>query len=375
MSILEGLYGLVGYLVPFLFVLLVVVFVHELGHFVVARLCGVKVKAFSIGFGPEIFAFVDRKGTRWRLAAIPLGGYVKFIDDMNAASAQTGAPRVPLSPEDEAGRFQTKSIARRAAIVAAGPAANFLLAIAIFAFFFMSYGQPVYPPLVGSVMPDSAAAEAGFEEGDLIVAIEGSPISDFGEIQRVVGASATDTLRFSVERAGETIELLASPKWQTMDDRFGNEIRVGLLGITRTGEMTLKHYGPLEAVGAGAAQTWYILERSLDYLRNVVLGVEPADQLGGPIRVAQISGQVATLGFAALVNLAAVMSVSIGMINLFPVPMLDGGHLMFYAVEAVRGRPLSERAQGVGFQIGMTLVLALMLFATWNDIMRWTGVG
>ncbi len=377
MEILGGVNGLFGYLLPFLFVLLVVVFVHELGHFAVARWCGVKVKAFSIGFGPELLSYVDKKGTRWRLAAIPLGGYVRFVDDLNPASAQTGEAAPEVSPEDEDGRFQTKSLGARAAIVAAGPAANFLLAILVFAVFFYSYGQTVHPPVVGRVIENSAAAQAGFEPGDLIVSIAGKPIEDFSDIQRVVSASADETMTFVVDRAGRTLSLEATPRWDEIEDGFGNKMRLGLLGIAREGtdDVVVKTFGPVEALGAGVGQTWYIIERSLGYLFNVVRGTESADQLGGPIRVAQISGQMATLGFSALVNLAAVMSVSIGLINLFPIPMLDGGHLMFYAYEALRGRPLSPRLQGVGLQIGMTIVLAMMIFATWNDIARWVGVG
>ncbi|SON54942.1 Metalloprotease MmpA [Hartmannibacter diazotrophicus] len=377
MNVVLGLYnGLIGTIVPFLFVLLVVVFFHELGHFLVARWCGVKVKAFSIGFGPELFGFNDSKGTRWRLAAIPLGGYVKFVDDLNPASAPTGETPVQLAPEDEAGRFQTKSIGRRAAIVAAGPIANFLLAIAIFTVFFMAYGKMVFPPEVGAVMPDSAAAEAGFQPGDQIVSIDGSKIRIFEDIQRVVSTSANETLTFGIERNGRSITLQAAPQWQELDDGFGNKMRIGLLGIKPVEDSAqLERFDLFSAVGEATFRCYDIMSRSLGYIANVVRGIEKPDQLGGPIRVAQISGEVATLGFAALVNLAAVLSVSIGLINLFPIPLLDGGHLMFYALEALRGRPLSERAQGLGFQIGLAIVLAMMLFATWNDIARGINIG
>ncbi|MBH0239673.1 RIP metalloprotease RseP [Methylobrevis albus] len=373
MSIVEGLGSTVfGYLLPFLFVLTIVVFVHELGHFVVARLCGVKVRTFSIGFGPELFGFDDRHGTRWRLAAIPLGGYVKFIDDADASSAGGRADGAPFVD----GEFRSKSVGRRAAIVAAGPIANFLLAIVIFALFFSLVGRSVLPPRVDEVMPDSPAAAAGFQVGDIITEVDGRPIDDFSELQRAVNASGNVTLAVSVDRGGERVVLSATPQWRDQTDQFGNVVRLAVLGITHNREnVEVVKLGPIDAVAAGVSETGYIISRTLGYLRNVVIGEEPADQIGGPIRVAQFSGQMASIGFVALINLAAMLSVSIGLINLFPVPLLDGGHLMFYAVEALRGRPLSERTQGIGFRIGMTIVLMLMVFATWNDITQLVSRG
>ncbi|HVY43537.1 MAG TPA: RIP metalloprotease RseP [Hyphomicrobiaceae bacterium] len=368
-------------LVPFLFVLTVVVFIHELGHFLVARWNGVSIQAFSIGFGREIWGFNDRHGTRWRLAWIPLGGYVKFIDDENGASAPSREAFERLSAQDRAGAFQSKTLGQRAAVVAAGPIANFLLAITIFASIFYLVGVPVTEPRVDEVMPGGAAEAAGFKAGDLIVSIDGEPIESFNDMQRIVGANADTELTFVVERGGSRITLKATPGRRELTDRFGNKMRVGVIGIkraTKPQDWEYRHYGPLEAVWLGVKETHFIVAKTIGYVRDVALGREAADQLGGPIRIAEVSGQVASAGFVPLLNLTAVLSVSIGLINLFPIPLLDGGHLLFYALEAVRRRPLSERAQEIGFRIGLTLVLMLMIYATFNDlpiVRRWIGLG
>lgn len=368
MDLLTG-YGasLLGTLVPFLAVLTVVVFFHELGHFLVARWCGVAVRTFSIGFGPELFGWNDRHGTRWRLAAIPLGGYVKFIDDLNAASAPDRA--AALAAGD--GSFQGKSVARRAAIVAAGPIANFLLALVIYTVLFASLGKPVVAPIVDAVTPGSAAAEAGFQPGDRITAIDGRPVDSFTALQRIVTRSAGLALSIDVERDGGRVTLTATPRIDEITDVFGNRQRVGLLGLQRqNGTVVIVHYGPLEAVGQAFAESADVIGGTLGYIRGIFAGRESADQIGGPIGIAKVSGQAASLGFIPLVNLAAVLSISIGLLNLFPIPLLDGGHLVYYAIEAVRGRPLSERAQDFGFRIGFALVLMLMVLGTFNDIVR-----
>jgi len=379
---LGGLWGILSVLVPFLFVLTVVVFIHELGHFLVARWCGVKVKAFSIGFGREIFAFNDRYGTRWRFAWIPLGGYVKFLDDENSASVPSKAAFEQLSPAEREGAFQSKSLAVRAAIVAAGPIANFLLAIVIFALTFTFVGIHVTAPRVDELVADGAAAKAGFRTGDVIVVIDGQAIESFGDMQRIVSASADRELTVEVDRAGRIVALKVTPARREISDRFGNKLRVGVIGIKRNAtqqEWEYKRFGPIESLSLGVRETYFIISRTLSYLNDVVMGRESADQLGGPIRIAEVSGQVASVGFVPLLNLTAVLSVSIGLINLFPIPLLDGGHLLFYLIEAVRRKPLSERTQEIGFRIGLALVLMLMMFATWNDLgilRRWlTGIG
>ena len=372
--------GVLGYIVPFLFVLTLVVFFHELGHFLVARWCGVRVLVFSIGFGPELFGFNDRHGTRWKLSAIPLGGYVKFFGDENAASVPDQTALAAMSTEERRHSFMAQPVAPRAAIVVAGPLANFLLAIAIFAALFMIYGKPSASPRVDAVQPESAASAAGFQPGDLVLTINGRPIESFNEMQEIVSTSAGETLVFEVDRGGVQHTLKATPALKEIKDQFGNVIRQGLLGITRSSKPDDTHFqpvGPLQAVELGAQRTWFVVARTMSYIGGIITGREAADQLGGPIRIAQVSGQVATEGLPALFSLTAVLSVSIGLLNLFPVPLLDGGHLLFYAIEAVRGKPLSERAQEVGFRIGFALVVMLMIFATYNDILhlaaQWTA--
>lgn len=374
MELIGSLFGSVaGYALPFLFVLTVVVFFHELGHFLVGRWCGVRVTAFSVGFGPELIGRTDRHGTRWKLSVIPLGGYVKFAGDENEASVPDQEALRRMSADERAGAFQTKSVARRAAIVAAGPIANFILAIVIFAILFALMGRPEISPRVDQVQPDSAAAEAGLQAGDLVVAIDGISIGTFAELQRTISVSADVPLQMELDRGGERIEVTITPKRREITDPFGNVQSVGLLGVSRSAkpeDVITRRFGPVEAVVEGSKETWFVVTRTAGYLGGILTGRESADQLGGPIRVAQISGQVATLGFGALLNLTAVLSVSIGLLNLLPIPMLDGGHLLFYAAEALRGRPLSERAQEYGFRIGIGIVLFLMVFATWNDVLH-----
>jgi regulator of sigma E protease len=363
----------IAYLVPFLFVLTIVVFFHELGHFLVARWCGVAVKVFSIGFGPEIIGFNDHYGTRWRLSWVPLGGYVKFIDDDNVASTQGRKALDALSEEDRKRSFQGKPVLARAAVVAAGPIANFVLAVVIFTLIFSFFGERITAPKVDVVNPGSAAETAGFMPGDRVLSVDGQAIESFGEMQRIVSTSADQKLTFAVERDGKTIDIVATPERKEITDRFGNVMRIGLLGIQRNAspdDWTLKRHNPITAFGMALKECYFVVSRSLGYLYDVVTGREAADQLGGPIRIAQVSGQVATAGFIALLNLAAVVSVSIGMLNLFPIPMLDGGHLLFYGIEGIRGRPLSEATQEIGFRIGLAFVLMLMIFATWNDLIH-----
>ena len=378
MDLFTSAYDLiVGYMVPFLFVLTIVVFFHELGHFLVARWCGVKVITFSVGFGRELIGWNDRKGTRWRLSLIPLGGYVKFAGDENAASVPDRERIAAMSQDERDGAFVAKSVGQRAAVVAAGPIANFILAVVIFSAIFISFGKVITTPLVDKVQPDSAAAEAGLQSGDLILQVNGKDIEAFSDLQRIVSISADVPLRLTIDRAGTVSDVTVTPRSQVISDNFGNEQRIGLLGVSRSprqDDLKVRHYGPIEAVTAGVEESWFIAERTLSYIGGVITGREKADQLGGPIRVAQVSGQVATQGILPLFSLAAVLSISIGLINLMPVPMLDGGHLVYYLAEAVQGKPLSERVQDIGFRIGMAIVLALMVFATWNDVVHLTNL-
>ena len=365
--------GLVGYLVPFLFVLTIVVFFHELGHFLVARWCGIRVLTFSLGFGPELAGFNDRYGTRWKISAVPLGGYVKFFGDENAASAPDHAAAAAMSDNEKKDSFIGQKVGARAAVVAAGPIANFILAIAIFAAIFMIVGKQTTSARVDAVQSGSAAATAGFQPGDLVLSIDGEKIDSFADMQRIVSVSSGEPLKIRIERQNKEITLTATPQLKEIKDNFGNVHRLGVLGISRSmaaGDIKTEKLGPFGAVSLGAQETWFVVDRTLSYIVGVFAGREAADQLGGPIRIAQVSGQVASAGFVALIHLTAVLSVSIGLLNLFPIPLLDGGHLLFYGIEAIRGRPLSERAQEVGFRIGLAIVVMLMIFATFNDILH-----
>jgi regulator of sigma E protease len=366
-------HGLIGYVIPFLFVLTIVVFFHELGHFLVARWAGVKVLTFSLGFGPELVGFNDRHGTRWKISAIPLGGYVKFFGDESEASTPSVDALASMTEEEKAGSFHHKKVGPRAAIVAAGPIANFILAIVIFTCLFTFFGKPITSARVDKVEPNSAAAAAGFQVGDIVTDIDGTKIETFPDMQRIVATRAGEHLTFTVKRGGETVQFQGTPELREVKDPFGNAHRQGVLGITRqtaAGDVVTERVDPATALWLGVKETWFVIDQTLSYIGRIFTGREAADQVGGPLRIAQISGQVATIGLAALIHLAAVLSISIGLLNLFPVPLLDGGHLLFYSVEAARGRPLSERAQEMGFRIGLGLVLMLMVFATYNDILH-----
>jgi regulator of sigma E protease len=351
----------------------VVVFFHELGHFWVARRCGVRVLVFSIGFGRELVGFNDRYGTRWKISAVPLGGYVKFFGDENAASVPDAEAINAMSEDERRDSFFHKPVRIRAAVVAAGPIANFILAIVIFAGVFMVFGKQETAARVDEIIPDSAAATAGFRPGDVVLSIEGHPIESFSDMQRIVSVSAGQPLEFTVERSGEQVTLRAVPTLKEEKDPFGIVHRIGQLGIKRSiapGDVKTHRVGPLAAVQLGIGETWNVVERTLSYVTGVVAGRESADQLSGPVGIVRVTGKVAVLGFGPLMQLAAMLSVSIGLLNLFPIPLLDGGHLLFYAIEAIRGRPMSERAQEIGFRIGLAIVLMLMIFATYNDILH-----
>ena len=361
-----------GYLLPFLFVLTLVVFVHELGHFLVGRWCGVDVHTFSIGFGRELFGFTDRHGTRWRFALIPLGGYVKFSGDSDAASTPDDAAVRRMTEEERARSLPAQSVGERAATIA-----NFLLAIAIFAGTSFFFGKQVLIPRVDSVVAGSAAESAGLKGGDIVVAIDGQKVQSFAEMQRIISTRPEERLSITVERAGSTLDLPVTPALSELKTPLGTQ-RIGVIGVRaspKPEDWTTQHFGLVESLRMGVSETWFVVTRTYDYVAKLLKGRESTDQLSGPIRIAQVSGLVASSGgLLGLINLAAILSVSIGLMNLLPVPMLDGGHLMFYLYEALRGRPLSPRAQEIGFRLGLALVLMLMLFVTWNDIVHVRGM-
>ena len=365
------------YALPFLVALTIIVFIHELGHFLVARWCGVDVEAFSIGFGKEIFGWHDKHGTRWKVSWIPLGGYVKFRGDANAASMPDA--EALQKAKGDPGNFHGKPVWQRAAVVAAGPVANFILAIFIFAAAFMVVGAPVMEPRVDEVLPGSAAEQAGLQKGDLVVSVDGNAIKDFSELQQSVMLRAEEPLVIGIDRNGEKLSFTVTPQLKEEPDGFGGKLRIGLLGVKHNpeGGVRYERMGPSEAVEAGVKRTWMIVESTFRYLGKMLTGREGTDQLGGPIAMAKAAGDAASMGIAQFINVIAFLSVSIGLINLFPIPMLDGGHLVYYAIEAVRGKPLGEHAQEWGFRIGFSLVIMLMLLGTFNDLVRvatvWVG--
>ena len=357
-------------IVPFVFVMTVVVFFHELGHFLVGRWCGVRVDAFSIGFGPEIFARVDRHGTRWRVAAIPLGGYVKFHGDMNAASVGSDEALAVMPAAERAVTFAAQPVHERAAIVAAGPIANFILALAIMSGIFYLEGRSILLPRVASVQAESAAAKAGFAAGDIVRSIDGQPIRSFLDMQKVVSASSGIPLTFGVERDGRDLDLTATPERRDVKGPLGTS-NIGVLGVaasTNAADFSTERLGLGASLKEAVSETWFVIDRTAAYVGGLVLGREKPDQLSGPIGVAGVAGQVAKIGVVPLFNLIAILSISIGLLNLVPVPLLDGGHLLYFAFEALRGKPMSLGAQEFGFKVGLALVSMLMIFATYNDI-------
>ena len=371
-----------SYGIIFLGVLTLVVFIHELGHFLVARWCGVYVKVFSIGFGPEIFHFYDRHGTRWRFAWLPLGGYVKFLDDDNAASKPSPEALRNMTEEDKKNSFHAKPVAQRAAVVAAGPVANFLLAIALYAGINYAVGIKTMPAFVEAVVPESAAAKAGFQPGDKIVEIDGSAIGSFEDLQTIVAPNAGRELTFRVDRKGEVVTLKATPAVEEKKDPFGRTFRRGLIGIQRSvsaDKIQTLNVGPLEALVRGVKETALNVTQSLSGIGDILSRRQSAEQMGGPLLMAEVTARVAELGIEPLLRWIAFISANVGFLNLLPIPVLDGGHLLFYGIEAVRRKPLGERFQQIGFQIGLALIVMLMIFVNFNDLLnvwrRFTGAG
>jgi regulator of sigma E protease len=362
---------LIGTIVPFLFVLTVVVFVHEMGHYLVGRWCGIGVKAFSIGFGPEIAGFNDRRGTRWKLCLIPLGGYVKFVGDMSATSTPDPEGMEALTSEERKVAFHTQALWKRAATVFAGPFFNFLLTIAVFTVLFATYGRYVAEPMVANVQPDSPAAVAGFMPGDRFVSVNGVKVETFADVQRLVSPNAGEALRFVVKRGGEDVTLTATPRLTEETDALGNKIKVGVIGVVNDQTLGQPHvvsYGPVEAFAQATVETWRIIGRTGDFLSRFAVGREDRCQLGGPVKIADMAGKAAQLGFEWLIQLVALLSVGIGVLNLLPIPPLDGGHLLFYALEAAFRRPVSEKVVDIVYKAGLLAVLLFMGFVFWNDI-------
>jgi regulator of sigma E protease len=366
---IEFLHHGLTYVVPFLLILTVLVFVHEFGHYLIARWNGVRVEVFSIGFGAELFGWWDRAGTRWKFSTIPLGGYVKMFGDADPSSGLPAAGLGRLAQADRDVSFHYKRLGQRVAIVAAGPAANFVFAIVVLAVLFMTFGQPYTPAEVGQVQPGSAAEQGGMRAGDVMISIDGRSIARFEDVQQVVRLNPGVPMAIVVRRDGQETELHITPSRTELTDRFGNRTEIGLLGIARSGMEYVKR-DPLTALLQAGTETWDLTLGTLKAMWQIVIGTRAVDELGGPLRIAQMSGEVAQGGVVAILWFMAVLSINLGLINLFPVPVLDGGHLLYYAAEAVRGKPLGQRAQEYGFRIGLALVLTLMVFATWNDLVH-----
>ena len=366
---MEFIIGLGWYIVPFLIVISILVFVHELGHFLVARYNGVGVDVFSIGFGPEVFGWNDKKGTRWKFSWFPIGGYVKMVGDADAASTPDHTALKKMQEDQRSRSLFYKTVWQRIAVSIAGPVANYLFAILIFAVLFATVGQRYTVPIIEGVQEGGAAANAGFLVGDRIKSINGEPIDRFEDVILTVQAHAGDSLQITVDRSGHILTLSVVPKLSTITDHFGHVHKIGLLGINGATAGYIQRswlnswwYASKEVVSL----SW----QTLKALGQIVIGAKSADGLGGPLRIAQMSGEIAQSGLVALVWFMALLSVNLGLINLFPIPMLDGGHLLFYFIEAARGKPLSEKAQEWAFRAGFVFIIGLMLLATWNDLIH-----
>ena len=356
----------------FLFYITVVVFVHEMGHFLVARWFGAKVDVFSVGFGKEIVGFTDRRGTRWKLSWLPIGGYVKFAGDADAASTPDRDAAADATPAQRAEMMAFKPVGQRAAVAAAGPIANFILAIILFTGLNMVAGHTTIAPVIGQVNKASPAEMAGIRSGDVVASVDGRAITSFEQLPEIIGLSAGRTLSIDLLRAGMPLTVQVTPERVRVRNFLGQDMETAVIGVrqSRDAPVITQHYNPLQAFGAACVRTWDVIRLSLKGISQLFLGQASLDQLQGPVGIAQITKKVADFGILPLLNLVAVLSVSIGLINLFPIPLLDGGHLLYYACEAVLGRPLEARIQDVGFRLGLVVVLGLMILATWNDIAR-----
>ncbi|HME85330.1 MAG TPA: M50 family metallopeptidase [Roseiarcus sp.] len=365
------------YVIPFLAILSAIVFFHELGHYLVARRCGVKIDAFSIGFGPELAARVDSHGTRWRIAALPLGGYVKFHGDASVASVEGGGGSA-VSSVDRSLTLAGQPLRNRAAIVVAGPVANFILAFVIFTGMFMAFGRVEHEARIGRVEANSPAAAAGFQPGDLVKLIDGQPISSFEGLQESTLMSTGLPMSFVVERNGGDVSLTATPKVTVVDQGVFGKRRMGHLGLASSADpkdSKVERCGAAECAAWGMGQEWFIVKATAAYVVGIFAGRESTDQVSGLIGAAQMAGEMAKISMWELFSLAAWFSVSVGLMNLLPIPLLDGGHLVFYACEAALGRPLSERMQEIGLRIGIALVALLVVFTTSHDILRLVSNG
>jgi regulator of sigma E protease len=353
-------------ILAFLLVIGPLIFVHELGHYFVGRWFGVKAETFSIGFGREIFGWTDRRGTRWKVAWMPLGGYVRFKGDMNPASTPSDE-WLALPPAERAETFQAKKLWQRFLIVLAGPMTNFLFAIVALMIIFATIGYPSSAATVGTVVEDSPAESAGFRPGDTIVEVDGSGIDTFADLQSYVSLRPGQPMRFVVERDGAKVPLQATPSSEILRDQFGNEARIGRIGVS-PGALEFAPLPLHRLPGAAIDTTIDTVETMVVALGQVITGRRSVKELGGPLKIAEVSGQQASLGWLPFFWLMVIVSINLGFINLLPIPLLDGGHLLFYTIEGVRRKPLKPEAQEWAFRTGLAVLLALMIFVTFNDL-------
>ncbi len=362
----EIFHAIPHYAIPFIVVISVVVFVHEFGHYWVARRCGVRVLVFSIGFGHEIFGWNDKHGTRWKVSWLPLGGYVKMFGDADPASSPDASVHKMTAKEKKVAFFH-QSIPKRMAIVVAGPLFNYIFAILVLSFMFTFEGQPFSPPDVGSVIENSAAAKAGIKAGDHIVSLDGYAVDRFEDIKRIIMLNEGTPVSVDIDRKGVPVHLMLTPEIVNITDHFGGQHKGGRIGIG-SDKIEYKKWPPVQAVGHAILETWNLTASTLRAVGQMIIGTRGSDELGGVLRIAQMSGKVADDGAVSLIWFMGMISINLGLINLFPVPLLDGGHLAFYAIEGLKGKPLSAHAQEIGARVGMILVISLMVFATWNDL-------
>ena len=363
---------MLSFIIPFMVLILVVVFIHEYGHYYFAKRYGVGVTDFSIGFGKELFGWNDKSGTRWKICWIPLGGYVKFFGDRNVFSqADQEELLKKYNKEDQDKLFVTKPLYQRALIVAGGPVANFILAIFIFLFIYMFVGKDFTPAIIDEVQKDSPAEIAGMKKNDIIVEIDNIKVESILDVSKLIAMSTSEFIDFKVSRYENEILLKVKPNLVESEDNLGNKINKRMIGIMLSPyNNEIKHIklGPVKALVHSLNEVYFVTTSSLKYIGSMLIGAGDSSQLGGPIRIAKISGQVAEFGIIPFISMMAYISISLGLINLFPIPLLDGGHLMFYAFEKILGRPLSQKTQEGFFRIGMFLLLSLMFFATFNDL-------
>lgn len=354
-------------LASFFIIISVIVFIHEFGHFIIARWCGVKIEAFSIGFGKELFGWTDKKGTRWKISALPLGGYVKMFGDSSEASTPDKDKIEAMTEEEKSYSFHYKPLWKKAAIVAAGPIFNFLLTIAIFTGFLFSYGLETTDPIVGDVMKGSAAEEAGLIAGDRVLTIDGAEVERFSDIPRMIATNLGTEIHLTIKRGADVKDITLIPRATEEDDALGNKITRPMIGI-KSQRLMYNDVGLVRAIGEAVKKTWQITVTTIDYMGQMIAGDRSANELKGPLGIAKLSGQAADQGIYTILWFIALLSANLGMVNLFPIPPLDGGHLLYYAVESVRGRPMAERFQEYGFRAGFAVIICLMAFTIFNDV-------